>query len=129
MWEMGIHMVCVSIGWDTCIGEMRVHMVCVSIGWDTCVGEMRVYTCWCVSMTKEGLTVMYFNMSVSEISAKLSAEQLAKQEAVERCEKSEHQCSMLQLDLKNAHDEISILKTEMQMTVAKVREYYSMVCI
>ena len=55
-----------------------------------------------------------------EISSKLTAVQSAKQEAVEKYEKAVHQSSMLELDLKNTHDEISTLKTDLKTTRAKV---------
>lgn len=52
---------------------------------------------------------------------KLAAEQSAKQEALEKFQKAEHQCSMLQLDLKNTRDEVTTLKTELKTAIAKVQ--------
>lgn len=57
----------------------------------------------------------------TDISVKFSAEQAAKQEAVLRYEKAEHLASMLQLDLKNSQDEVTILKADMKTAIAKVR--------
>ena len=58
---------------------------------------------------------------LDELSAKLAAEQSSKQEAMEKYEKAEHACSMLELDLKNSQDEVAALRVELKTTVSKVR--------
>lgn len=63
-----------------------------------------------------------------DITAKLLTEQAAKQSALERCEEAEHQSSMLQLDVKNAHDEITTLKADMKIAMAKVKEVCCCCC-
>lgn len=62
-----------------------------------------------------------FPLHLDELSAKLAAEQSAKQEAMEKYEKAEHACSMLELDLKNSQDEVAALKAELKTAVGKVR--------
>ncbi len=51
---------------------------------------------------------------------KLEAEHVAKCKALERGEKAEHTISMLELDVKNAQEEITKLKTELKTNNMKV---------
>jgi len=57
---------------------------------------------------------------LTDLIAKLKAESVARQKAVERSEAAEHQCSMLQLDLKSARDEVAELKESLNNSQNKV---------
>ena len=58
----------------------------------------------------------------ADLVAKLKAESLARRKSVERSEVAEHQCSMLQLDLKSTRDEVSELKQLLKNSEDKVWE-------
>ena len=74
-----------------------------------------VFTCIVVLVE----LILLFLSSV-DILGKYTAEQTAKQAAIQRCDEAEHQVSMLELDLKNSRDETAQLKQELVMAVSKV---------
>lgn len=57
---------------------------------------------------------------LSDMTVKLEAEKTAKCAALERSEKAEHTISMLELDVKNAQEEINKLKLELKTNNMKV---------
>ena len=69
-------------------------------------------SCYCHCMSEPPLP--------TDLVAKLKAESVARQKAVERSEAAEHQCSMLQLDLKSARDEVAELKESLNNSQNKV---------
>ena len=63
------------------------------------------------------------NEDFAEVLKKLEGESKAREEAVNRAEAAEHQCSMLKLDVKTSKEEITQLKQELASTRTKVCEY------
>lgn len=59
-------------------------------------------------------------LTLTELQAKYAAEQESKQKAIERYETAEHQCSMLELDIKSSQEEVHKLTQDMQIAAAKV---------
>ncbi len=67
---------------------------------------------------------MYCYMSTfcitTELQAKFLAEQKAKVKAIEKFDTAQHQCSMLELDIKNSHDEVKKLTKDLEIATNKV---------
>ncbi len=65
--------------------------------------------------------IVYTLLLCTELQAKFSAEQEAKVKAIERYNSSQHQCSMLEMDIENSRDEARKVSKELEIATEKVQ--------
>ena len=58
-----------------------------------------------------------------ELQAKFTAEEREKVKAIEKYNEAQHQCSMLELDIKSSRDEVKKLTKELEVATEKVRSF------